>query len=593
MKTTRMQPALLFLLILLVMVSGGVGDGGTLFGYQLRQVDAFETFYIKRSPSTMTGPKFRHRPVMFPTNTAVQTSKTTTTIVSLCPPSRIRRCRTSLPSTPSTAPPTIGLSRRTSTTRMSLSPSFGSGGSSLVAPGDMWGNLSVLMGTATVSQTIGQRTALGRLLGAPVTAMALTFGAASIGILSGGGTATSKSLQSLTLQFATPLILLGADLRDCTKRCGPLLLSFACASVATVLACCVGWKYVAGPQLINALGRDGLVIAAALMAKNIGGGINYIAVCRSLNASPQAIAAGLCIDNIFALIYFPATTAIGSNRPDVVANVDVDEDQETSIRNCTTNIISGDAGDKTTSTSMQSDSIDNDDDDNASVSVQSVSSSLCLSAALLWLGERIGGQSGALPMTTLLTVITASQLSRFGWFRSIQPACNVVGTTCLYLFFSTAGAIGLSVADSVRSSLVPLTLFLTSLYSIHGLVLWLGFRLWGKKHGAFIPQRLLVASSSAIGGPATSVALAKSLNWKSLEVPSLLGTEYLHTFLFSFTELLLFFDLLLSLPHLTYIFVLLLFPTHHHHHPDSIEVGNIGYAIATFCGIGFFKLFVS
>lgn len=37
--------------------------------------------------------------------------------------------------------------------------------------------------------------------------------------------------------------------------------------------------------LQRALGKDGLIIAAALMAKNIGGGINYIAVCRSLSIS--------------------------------------------------------------------------------------------------------------------------------------------------------------------------------------------------------------------------------------------------------------------------------------------------------------------
>jgi uncharacterized membrane protein len=286
----------------------------------------------------------------------------------------------------------------------------------------------------------------------------------------------------------------------------------------------VGWKYVAGTRLIKALGRDGLIIAAALMAKNIGGGINYIAVCRSLAASPQAIAAGLCVDNIFALIYFPATTALGSNRPDV-------DNEKQAVEGKTG--IDDDA-----------DETFHDENSNSNpITVQSVSSSLFVSAVLLWLGERIGGPTGALPLTTLLTVVVASQLSNRRWFQSIQPSCNTLGTTCLYLFFSTAGAPGLQVAQSVRSSLIPLTLFLTSLYTIHGLILWLCWKIWGRKYAAFLPQRLLVASSSAIGGPATSVALAKSLDWKSLEVPSLL-------------------------------------------------VGNIGYAIATFCGLGFYKLFL-
>lgn len=104
-----------------------------------------------------------------------------------------------------------------------------------IGAADTWGNVAALTGTATIAQVIGTTTRIGRLLGPPVTAMALTFGLASIGILNPGGTIAAKSLQLLSLQLATPLILLGADLRDCVQRCGPLLLSFAAASMATVL----------------------------------------------------------------------------------------------------------------------------------------------------------------------------------------------------------------------------------------------------------------------------------------------------------------------------------------------------------------------
>jgi hypothetical protein len=55
----------------------------------------------------------------------------------------------------------------------------------------------------------------------------------------------------------------------------------------------------------------------------------------------------------------------------------------------------------------------------------------------------------------------------------------------------------------------------------------------------FLPQRLLVASSAAIGGPATAVALAQANGWSSLIGPAVL-------------------------------------------------VGNLGYAIATFCGLIFY-----
>ena len=120
-----------------------------------------------------------------------------------------------------------------------------------------------------------------------------------------------------------------------------------------------------------------------------------------------------------------------------------------------------------------------------------------------------------------------------------------MGNFFLYLFFATAGASGLAVADSsVRQSIIPLGMFNLWLYCIHGAILW-----WAtdkndvpKKACGAPPQRMLVASSAAIGGPATAAALAQANGWKSLVAPSLL-------------------------------------------------VGNLGYAIATFMALGFHRVF--
>jgi hypothetical protein len=99
------------------------------------------------------------------------------------------------------------------------------------------------------------------------------------------------------------------------------------------------------------------------------------------------------------------------------------------------------------------------------------------------------------------------------------------------------------------------------LYGVHGIILWGSRKLIGvlaadngekndeynhnKKlfwRMAVAPQRLLVASSAAIGGPATAAALAKSVLWESLVTPGLL-------------------------------------------------VGNIGYAVATFIGLLFYSVY--
>ena len=397
---------------------------------------------------------------------------------------------------------------------------------SLISPEDTWSNIAALSSLATLVQnpSIADNFAPIRWLGPPVSAMAMAFFLASVGVLPAGGSVGAKQLQGISLKLATPLLLLGAEIRFATlrKRCGALLNSFILASFATTVACIFA-IYATGASLFTTLGgNDGYKIAAALLGKNIGGGINYMAIASSLQASPQAVAAGLCVDNIFALVYFPVTSALAAERADVIDDPNVVEKLDTS---------------KT----------ENEHDND--ITIQSVSTVLSLAAIFIAAGDRLGGVSASIPICTLLTVLFTMTFPE-NVLKSIRPAGTVLGTSLLYMFFATAGAPGLSLASStIRKSFLPLSLYLSILYSVHGLILWLGIITWKKfnqrhgispkKEGMMAPQRLLVASSAAIGGPATAAALAQANGWKSLVVPSLL-------------------------------------------------VGNLGYAIATFLGLAFY-----
>lgn len=395
----------------------------------------------------------------------------------------------------------------------------------LISASDNWANVAVLTSTASISHKIGSSSAIGKLLGAPVTAMAIAFVLGSIGVLPSGGSSGQKMLQLLSIQLATPLLLLGVNIKECRQRCGPLLKSFILASASTLVACLAAYP-LCSKWLTSTMDIDGLKIAAALMAKNIGGGLNYVAVSRSLESSANAVAAGLCVDNIFALIYFPVTSALSAGRADV-------EEMEES--------------NKTNGSS-------NNDEKDGKITTESVSAAIAIASIVTWLGERIGGTSGALPLATSFTILftlffpnTAKRLSSTG---------ETLGTSLLYIFFATAGAPGAGIADSVRKSFAPIGLYLSLLYGFHGIVLfgsrWASLRFFGKDKkregvkesntSSLLPQRLLVASSAAIGGPATAAALAKANGWHSLVAPSLI-------------------------------------------------VGNLGYAIATFLGIAFHAFF--
>lgn len=219
--------------------------------------------------------------------------------------------------------------------------------------------------------------------------------------------------------------------------------------------------------------------------------------------------------DIFALIYFPATSALASGKPDV--NV------------------------KQEAVHQNSDHDSNGANENVSkIEVAQVSTCIAIAAVMTSLGQRLGGSSAALPVSTFLTVCLTTFAPK-KWAKSLRSTGEVMGTALLYIFFATAGAPGMAIAGSVRASILPLGLYLSLLYGIHGSLLMFCRRLLkNTRHsGVVLPQRLLVASSASIGGPATAAALASSNGWDSLITPSLL-------------------------------------------------VGNLGYAIATFIGVAFY-----
>lgn len=489
---------------------------------------------------------------------------------------------TALPASPSSVPLDVVLSS-----------------SSIISSTNNWGNIATLSLTASLAQLLGKTTLIGKLLGAPVTAMALTFCLSSVNwiptlssatvssaassststikwntLLPPGGSLASTFLQGISLTLATPLLLLGTSLRGrALQQCGALLGSFCFASLGTLAGAMLAFSPLFSIQqsLVTSLpNSDGVKIAAALLAKNIGGGINYMAVCSCLGASAESVAAGLCVDNVMALVYFPLVSLLASKYDDVM-----DDDNSIDERGGVVEDESDHAIEDNTNESKDSSS-----------PIEALSHAFTLAAVLTALGQYMNSKlhhlpacssqiNLSLPITTLLAVLfstyyppniflsptSSSSLSHNNTndakSNNIAKAGETLGTALLYLFFATAGAPGWRLKDSIQQSFPSIASFLVILYSVHGSVLYAIKKLvdaWccttdgDKNHkntfwrNVVAPQRLLVGSSAAIGGPATAAALAKSFEWKSLLTPSLL-------------------------------------------------VGNVGYAIATFIGLLFYGAF--
>jgi len=213
-----------------------------------------------------------------------------------------------------------------------------------------------------------------------------------------------------------------------------------------------------------------------LCAKNIGGGLNYVAVAATTGLGPSAFAAGLVIDNAFGLLYFPLVSWLGRGQREEGAG------QAEAQRAAPPTLEHG-------------------------------LGALALSCAVV-AASRALSPANALPIATLLTVCAATAAPAA--LSQLVPAAELLGSSLLYLFFATAGA---SAGDPGRAAAyLPFFGFLGILYAVH-----LGMTLLGGRAARFSDPELLLASNAAIGGPATAAALAEGQGWPSLRTPAIVA----------------------------------------------------------------------
>ena len=178
---------------------------------------------------------------------------------------------------------------------------------------DPWSVFAVLAVSGAAGHRLGATT-IGKTMSAPICAMAIPFALTALRVLPVPSPDVGVA-QGLLVTLATPLLLFNADLRAVGRRAGRMVPAFLLGALGTSLGALLSVSLLSGP-LLAAFGPDGLKVAAALAAKNIGGGINFVAVAAALQVSPLAFTAALAIDNVMALAYFPAVAALGRGERD-------------------------------------------------------------------------------------------------------------------------------------------------------------------------------------------------------------------------------------------------------------------------------------
>ena len=145
------------------------------------------------------------------------------------------------------------------------------------ADGSSWATFAILTCAAATGRRLGT-VPVGRTLSGPICAMGLTFAGACSGVLPPVAlNGVVRSTQINAVRLATPLLLFNADLRKVYRSADRMLPAFLLGALASLAGALVGTSVVHAP-LAAAFGADGLKVAAALAAKNIGGGLNFVAV---------------------------------------------------------------------------------------------------------------------------------------------------------------------------------------------------------------------------------------------------------------------------------------------------------------------------
>jgi len=293
-------------------------------------------------------------------------------------------------------------------------------------------------------------------------------------------------IRVLVSSLATPLILLGANLQAIRRTFNTLLQPFIFSALATI-----GGAYV-GVQMFLSSGNNNIPLAAALVAKNIGSGINYVASCQALGVSPQSQAQGLVVDNVFAFIYFPLVSILG------------DRYKKTKHDDAVKKVENGLAISK---------------DSSSIFNVEDVKLAFALAFAILiaahvesefWSSilEDVDASRLFLPIVTLFSVLTATFIRVKD---TVVQAGSYAGQCLLYVFFASAGASSPPLLHAFTNDSNVLY-FACTMFAIHLLVV-----------GIFFSSReMLVASNAGIGGPATTAAFAKAKNWQDLIAPAIL-----------------------------------------------------------------------
>ena len=401
----------------------------------------------------------------------------------------------------------------------------------LVQPSNAWGVWAAIFCASTFGLWGNKQRWGAKLGGASLLSALFALALSNFGVIPNHAPAYDAVVAFL-LPLAVPLLLLTADLRRVLTCTGRVLWCFLMGSAGTVLGSVLAYCIV---PMAGLGAENAWKMGAALMARHIGGAVNYVAVAGALNIPGDLVAAGLAADNLMNAVYFAALFALArtAKAPEIDAEYDALDPNHVAAR------------DEAKSDVILAARLSNSFDVLKGSTALSLAAVTCALACFIadklpkaWLSfgaanvaevvtktasTAVSGLAGGIassgqnplliPVATLLTVACATLFpKRVG---PLAPSGEALAAIVMQCFFVVIGASG-----SVKMMLnTAPSLFL---YSFVQVSFHLGFTVFVGERFGLRRSDLLIASNANVGGPTTAAAMAASKGWRSLVVPAML-----------------------------------------------------------------------
>jgi uncharacterized membrane protein len=298
-----------------------------------------------------------------------------------------------------------------------------------------------------------------------------------------------EGVYNIAVPFTIVLVILASRFSDLKRAGWPLVICFLLATVGSFAG-----AFVASLFFGRLLGPETWKMAGAFAGSFVGGGMNFAAVGRGLEMSPDLFAASFLADNLSTVPYMLAQIGLftilspyfRSCSATVTASAEASPEENEHVRRYWTTA-------------------------EISITDLAVLSSLPLGA--LWLSRLLSPLLPGFPEVLWLTTLAliAAQLPIM---KKLKGA-SVLSYFSLHLFFIVIGAN--SDVGQVMKAGVSIFAYMITIVAIHALIVYGGGRLLRMD----LPT-ISIASQAAVGGPGSAMALAMAMKWNTLVTPGII-----------------------------------------------------------------------